>query len=438
MNSKIHKNIYYSVLEKVYILITQFVASLILTRFLPREEFGAMGVVAGTYAIIQFFNVAVESTILREYKKYSISLDEVLSQFVAFNALKSLLISLVALLIGAGLYFSQGKIYFLYASLSFLFVMIMDIAISPFIVLASTVLDQKLVTKVSIIRWSINALLLLGLFYFRSLKYIMIKDFILMTITIFIWHYFARKKLRLNLKWVKLDWTFLKKGLLEYSLWAHLIGFVSNIIYRVDAFILYYFISIKAVGDYNIALTAANMANIIPSILAYQNSVALTHTKTNEEAIRTTGRFLRLSLAIGLLTFLGYAVLGKLYLKLMTGDKNVDDIYFYLLNIVAGVLIVKTLIAPLVSYVNIKGNIRDLFFKVKLPLFSIVIFNYVVFSWSFGARGAAVSNIINGIIWAILIFIELNKYQLKISDMGSMKEDINQLKKYVKEIKLPF
>ncbi|MGZ3790410.1 MAG: lipopolysaccharide biosynthesis protein [Bacteriovorax sp.] len=435
MKSSIQKNIYYSFIEKIYILLVQFAVSLLLTRFLPREEFGAMGVVAGAYAFIQFFNVAFESTILREYHKYSSSLDDVISQFVMINTWKSGLISVAGLLIGGSFYLVQGKIYFLYASLSFLFVMIMDIAVSPFVILASTVFDQKLVTRISLVRWTLNAFMLLGLYFFRSIKFVMMKDFILMAVTIIVWHYYLKKRLKVNISWRKIDWLFLKKGFVEYSLWVHLIGFVTNIVYRIDAFVLYYFVSLQVIGNYNIALTAANMANIVPSILAYQNSVALTHSQTQEEAKRITGKFLRLSIYIGLLTFGAYFFLGKIYLRLMTGEHNVDDIYFYLLNIVAGVLIVKTLIAPLVSYINIKGQVKDLFVKVKLPLLIIVLFNYVLFSNLWGARGAAFSNIINGIVWAILIFIELNRYQIKISDMGTLGEDFNQLKKYVKKNK---
>lgn len=436
MNSSIRKNIYYSFIEKIYILLAQFLVSLLLTRFLPREEFGAMGVVAGAYAFIQFFNIALESTILRDYQKLSSSLEEVLSQFVMINIWKSVLISIVGLIIGISLYWTQGKIYFLYASFSFLFVMIMDIAISPFVILASTVFDQKLVTRISLLRWTLNTFVLLGLYYFRSLQYVMIKDFFLMIATIIVWHYFLKKRLQINLRMVKIDWSFLKRGFLEYSLWVHLVGFVTNLIYRVDAFILYYFVSMQVVGNYSIALAAANMANIVPSILAYQNAVALTHTRTPEEAMRATGKFLRLSFYIGVLTLGAYVFLGKIYLRLMTGENNVDEIYFYLINIVVGVLIVKTLIGPLVSYVNIKGQVKDLFVKVKLPLLIIVLLNYVVFSNLWGARGVAISNIVNGIIWVILIFIELNKYKLKISDMGTVREDLNQLKEYVKKYKI--
>ena len=215
-------------------------------------------------------------------------------------------------------------------------------------------------------------------------------------------------------------------------MWVHLIGVISNIIYKADAFILYYFVSLQIIGNYNIALSVANIASIIPSVLINQNNVALSHCKTVEDSKLTTGKFLRLSLYVGIVSLIGFVILGKFYLRLITKN-DVDIIYEYMLYIVGGLLVVKMIVSPLVSYINLKGDVKGLLLRVQLPLLLTVLLNYALMSYLYGPKGAAISNLINSVLWLIFLAIEVRRYRFKISDIGSFKADYNQAIGYVKK-----
>lgn len=433
IEDKIRKNIIFSFYEKLGIILSQFISSILISRFLPREEFGAIAVVSGAFAFIQFVNIAIENVLIRDYKKLESSVDEAIVQFIQANCLKISILFFVSMSIGLAYYTHTGKVFFIYASVSLLAVLAMDVLISPLIIYASILFKQNVVTKISFIRWTLNVLGLCFLIKYPTIKVVMVKDLLVLLVVLLVWFYYSKKDLNLKLKPTKINWSFLRNNFLGYSVWVHLIGVISNIVYKADTFILYYFVSLKLVGDYNIALTVANIGNIISSILINQNSVALSHCTTDEESKKMTGRFLRFSIYVGTASFFGFVLLGKYYLRLIT-NSNVDEIYEYLLLIVSGLLVVKMLISPLVAYINIKGDVQRLFYRVQLPLLVIVLLSYTIFSYSLGAKGAAISNLVNGLLWLILIYIEINSYGFKISHIGSFKEDYNQVKHYAKKM----
>jgi len=70
MKDKIIINIIFSVIEKFFIVGSQFIISLLLIRLLPREEYGIIGIVIGYFAFIHILNASLESIILRDHKKY--------------------------------------------------------------------------------------------------------------------------------------------------------------------------------------------------------------------------------------------------------------------------------------------------------------------------------------------------------------------------------
>jgi len=434
VNNKLKFNIYFSFIEKIFIIFSQFFSSIIIAKHLPREEFGSLAVVAGVFAFLQVFNITFENIVLRDFLKTATNTSKMMSQFLMMNILKVVGLFFLASGVAFYFYFKDGRLLFVYTCLIFFLVMAMDILVSPFVIYASTVFKQKIVTKISIVRWTLNVLFLAPLVLYPTLKILIVKDCLILIVILLLWSVAIKKELHLEILFEKIDWAFFKDGLLRYSLWTHLIGVFSSIIYKADALILYYFVSLEVIGNYNIALTVANVASVLPGILLYQNSVALAHCKEEDEARILTGTMLRLSLYLGGICYLGFIFLGKPFFALITQNNNAE-LYFYLMYIVSGVLIVKMIISPLVSYINIRGDVKMLFLRVQLPLLILVLLNYILFSFLFGAKGAAISNLVNGLIWLGLILFEIRRYGFKISDMGSFCNDFKKLKKYVKKVR---
>lgn len=433
MDNRLKSNISFSLLEKVGIIISQFISSVLLSKYLPRQEFGAIAVISGAYAFLQFINIAIENVLIKDYQAFHENIDGIISQFIQINLIKCVMLAVLCMGIAFAYFYETRSEMFIYVGLSLMFVMTMDVIISPIIIYSSLMFKQNLVTKVSLVRWTLNIIGLSFLLKYPTIKIVLIKDFAIFIIVLFLWKHQAEKHLGLSLQVVKINWKLIFKNITGYSLWVHLTGVVSNIVYKADAFILYYFVSLQIIGNYNIALSVANIASIIPSILINQNNVALSHCKTDEESKAMTGNFLRLSLYLGACSLFGFVLLGKFYLRIVS-KSDINEIYYYLLLIVSGLLIVKMIISPLVSYINLKGDVKRLFFRVQLPLLATVLINYTVLSHFYGAKGAAASNLLNSLIWLIFIYVEIKTYKFKISDIGSFKADYNQVKHYAKKL----
>lgn len=409
VKQKIISNLLSSGVEKFFIMGIQFISSIILIRLLPREDYGIIGVVAGYFVFVAFINISFESIILRDHKKYDDNLKNIIQTFLMANLLKAILFIIVAIV----LTYILPRIYenseFIYAIWAITFIMIADSITAPFTIYFASKFNQKLVTKVSILRYLISFLLLFGLFQYPELWYIALKDLIVSCIFIFIWFVLANKKLNFKPRITKIDVSFLLNTFFSYSLWTHLNGIITNFIYRSDTFFLSFFVSLLVVGNYSVALNSANIANVIPGIISYQNSIALSHTKLDKDkSIEITKNFLKLSSLLGMITLMAFYFLGQYYIYILTGSFN-DEIYFILNYIVTGLIIVKVFASPLSSYLCIIDDVKKYFFKVILTTFIFTIVVYALSAAYFGAKGIAVGNIFVSLIFLVFLLIHFKK-----------------------------
>jgi O-antigen/teichoic acid export membrane protein len=249
---------------------------------------------------------------------------------------------------------------------------------------------------------------------------------------VLVWYVLASRYLALDFSKVSirtdLDPAFIWRTLTKYSLWVHLTGVATNFIYRADAFFLSFFAPLSVVGNYNVALTGANVANVAPSILGYQNSVAISHSTDQAEGFRLTDVFLRVSIYIGLATLCAFAILGGVYLQWVTGQPVVDDIYAYMMCIVIGLVIVKTMASPFVAYINVKADVRRLFLRVNLPALLFSAGSYYFAARYFGAMGLAVSNIVNAVAWTMLLSMEMRRLGYRLPAPASFASDVRWLR----------
>lgn len=428
MSRKLILNIFSSFADKAFTAVALLAAMVITVRLLPRSDFGIIGVVAGYGAFFQIINLALENALLRDHRTYERNPEHFLLNFMFFNLLKVVLIVILAAALAFILPVAYREQGFIFAVLSLTAVLIADCFVSPLVIYASARYQQWLVTRVNVVRFSLNLLLLLGLFYWPTLSYLMVKDAIVMFATTCIWLVVARKGLGLDFSKVSftndIDLSFVHQVLTKYSLWVHFMAVSTAFIYRADGFILSFFVPLSTLGNYNVALTSANVANIAPSILGYQNSVAISHTKDEAEASELTDTFLRISAYIGMGTLLGFVILGTLYLQFVTGEDSVNEIYRYMICIVLGLVGAKTIASPLVAYLNIKGDVRKLFLRVALPAMLFSMFSYYMAGYFWGAMGVAASNITNAIVWVTLLSCEIRRYGYRFGGFSKCWDDL--------------
>ncbi|MBT5491366.1 hypothetical protein HOK00_03485, partial [bacterium] len=223
------------------------------------------------------------------------------------------------------------------------------------------------------------------------------------------WFFISKNQLLFTPKFTNINLKFVKETLFSYSLWTHLNGVVTNFIYRSDTFFLSFFVSLTIVGNYNIALNSANIANILPMIIGYQNSVAISNAKDKNQVFKISNHFILLSLLIGLVTIIGFYVLGNFYLYIITGQENNSEIFFYMMCIVTGLVIVKSFASPLNAYINIYGKVKNLFLQGMIPILIFTSGIYFFSSYMYGASGIAVANILVSFFWLLIIVYQASK-----------------------------
>ena len=438
MINKIIDNVFSSALEKVFIITGNFLASILHIRYLTRSDFGILGIVAGYYAFVNIINVSLESIILRDHGLYEENLSSTIYNFQVFNFLKSVVFIVIGFVLAYLLSGYYTSINFTYAIAALTTVLILDSFTAPLSVYASSQYKQRLVVYITMIRQTLSLFLLCGIILFPTIKYLFFKELVLALIVAPLW--VSRSRKNLNIKFAEinpikdLNFSFIKKAFFSYSLYTHFSGVITNFIYKSDTFFLSFFTGLQSVGNYTIALNSANMANTVSAIMGYQNSVAISNINEKTKIQYVTNNFIRISFYLAVVTALFYIFLGKYYIILVTGSYN-EQIYLYMLMIVFSLLIVKTLSGPLTAFINIKGSVKELFYRVLIPLFIITAVTYYLGARFYGPLGTACANIFNAVIWILLLVREIKKYGYSFRGVLNVKNDLVFIREYLHQKK---
>ena len=427
MKSKIVSNIVSALLERGVFVFGQFIVSFMMIKALDIRDYGTLGLIAGYYVFLNFFNVAVETILLRDHLMLKGKIEQTLYSLFIFNLFKALVLLILFLMFIPVLEVKATANGLIWGVLAFYFPVFADCLVSPFLIFATIQFKQKNVTYLSTCRVLISIVLTSLLFLFPDLRYLAFKEFLVNLIYVFMFLMFIRNELDLSFtkKWQEfsVDWSYIKKSFITYASWTHCVGVVTFFIYRSDTFFLSFFVNLESIGYYNIALSSANIANVLPQLLAYQNNLVISHMKDNYDSIRMTNIFLRVSFYLGCLTILAFLFLGKSYLHLLKGDDCPAETYFNMICIVSSLVIVKTIVSPFNSYISIKGSVRSMFWNVVLPTGIATSVLYLFSSWWAGTIGIAAANLFAAIIWLILQLREMRRYQYHTDGLIDFKED---------------
>lgn len=406
LTSGLIRNLLSSLFDKAIVILSQFATLFLMVRLLPREAYGMWGIALSLFVFIHFINIGCEAILYREHRNYEGNESTVLASFFHFATLKCLVFFIIAYALS--LFYPQNQ-ELLWALFSMAILMGGEAWVAGMQTFFIIKLRQDLVARASFFKALLSLLFLLGLYFFPSLKYVFFKEFIVAVAITALYLIFLRRHFNIPLKALfltKSDWKFTYKSIRRYSLWVHLIGVTTNFIYKADIFFLSLFAPMLIVGNYTIALNSANFANILPALLGQQASVALGHLESKDKAIKITHLFIRWSVLLSLATIIAFALFGKLYLRLMTGESDVNLMFFYLLCIVGGLVIVKTFASPIVAYLNILSDVKRLFWRVNLPILVISGVNYYLFAAMWRDQGVAYANIVNSLFWVLFVLYE--------------------------------
>ncbi len=406
LNKKIIGIISFGGLERIFDLLFGLIASIITVRYLSRYDYGVISYVLGIIGLTSFLNFAPETYLYKVYIKLSKEkIKEYISTYILFTFLKAVLIIIVNVIVGIILLMKFNDEGYLIVIIGSSISLILSTINAIYIVILELDFKQKLITKVFLISKLIRTLIILYLIISPSLYVVVFADIVFSLIQIIIYTtLLTKKKLIIKIKSLKSAYFIIKDSLLSYSIWTHFIGVTTQIIYKIDPFILGFFTSMSVVGRYSIALNISNYFIIIFMVLQKAANVALGNMDNAQRSATIALKLSAISFIIAIIQLIAFFIFGKYFLLLYIDEPTeLNKVYQYLLYIIIG-LSIFNVTRPLVSFITIIGSPKEFFLKTILPTGFTAIVLYILAAHYYSAEGLAIANIIVYFIASVLVF----------------------------------
>lgn len=397
----------YSVIDIAAIKIISGIIFILLVRLLPRADIGIIGLVAGYLTIFRFLSITPESILFRDFPKIKNQLNEYLSAFIVFWAIRTVFILALGGVFAYILSFFYGSTVlplYLFGA-----VVVLSLGYFQSIVKETHYVDfkQKIVTKINVVLMIVQ-LSLVGILFFKPslLLYLGILLFVNVS-SVFVWYFILKKNFHFSFILTKDTFNKIKYSIKDFSLWQNLSGSVGYLIYNIDTLILAFFVSLEVIGDYTIALMIANFFFIVPQILQKSFTVGFSHIESKFIVNKALSAFLRYALLFSVLQLVLFVLFGNILVGIFT-DTHVEIIFWYSLIIITGISIFNVF-RPLNSLIAIKTSFKKAFFHVYLPSGVVAVLTYFILTFWFGAIGTAWGNILAYSLFVIFLLVYVKK-----------------------------
>ncbi|NBI29330.1 oligosaccharide flippase family protein [Chengkuizengella marina] len=397
LRKKIISSVSYGLSEKFIDILFGLIASIIMARYLLRSDYGIIGYIASIATIVQIVNLAPETFFYKKFKSFNKKEKfTFLNSYFIFNVLKSTLIVILNIAIGVFLLILHGDLMYLIVIIVNSFVLFIKNINAVMNIFLEVSFLQKFITRFFLISRLIRTLVLSILILIPNLYIVLLSDIVFVTIQFVLSFIYLKGHFDYKFKGVKLkEWySIIKKSILNFSLWAHMSGVVTNIIYRIDPFILGFFTTMTIVGNYSIALVIANYFIVVFQIIQKNTNIALANLSEDEpkKASLVVKKFIIISAVLSIIQYLCFIMFGEYLLKLYVEGNDIKIIYEYLVFILLGLSIFNTF-RPLLSYLTIKHSPFKFFIYCILPSGVFTIIAYTLAAANFGAIGVAKANV---------------------------------------------
>ncbi|WP_257255194.1 MULTISPECIES: hypothetical protein [unclassified Endozoicomonas] len=411
MRKRISGLIILSVIEKFFLVSSQFLIIYLINKSLGVMAYGLVSAVASTFVFFNVFNVAVENILLRR-RVSNIEVIEKVNDYLSFSIIKVIALGLY-LFVCYLLFFLNSDKSIIFALLSFFFIQTSDIYNSTSCVYNVSISKQSSVTTMSVYRCIFNIILTVPILYFDSLAYLAMKDFLVLVFYTFLWRAFnplfrIKAGTVTKLLFSNEFYQRIKSDLRTFSLWSHLNGVVTFFIYKADVFFLSIFSTSTIVGKYSVALAVANLSNILPMILNQQNVVVLSNCKSKSERKKAEAFFKSIYLGVSLLILGLFSLFGSFIISILVNGE-VENLYVVCFSIVISLVIMKIIPGLILSRITVEHSLRDMFISVALPSAIFSFFVYLIVSYIWGYLYLAFSNIAVAICWTSLLLLHYKK-----------------------------
>ena len=267
----------------------------------------------------------------------------------------------------------------------------------------------KILNLARIILNPIIMIILLNIGY-RSVGLVVLTTVLNIT-TLILNYLYCKKKLKIKLKFGKLDFSLLKE-IMAYSVWVFLNSIMDKINWALDQFILGVYAGTAAVAVYSIA---GNLNQMYINFSTAISGVLLPRVTEMEEKKASDKEFTDIFIKTGRIQFIvmalimsGFVLFGREFINILWVGSEYDQSYF-----IACILMITSTV-PLIQ--NVGLNILQAKNKYKfrvMVLFAFAILNVIVsiiLAQIYGGIGAAIGTALSNILGQI-IFMNIFYYK---------------------------
>lgn len=400
--SRFRSSLGYGVLDQVVARVFDLGALWVVTRTLPDQDLAVYGVASAMLFMFTLVLVVPEVALLRDKKRWALegTLREYLSGFVLFAELRIAVVGLAALVVGALTAWHSAYFFACVIALVNQLVQLAELTRIDFRV----DLHQRQVFRAEL---ALKALLL------AAVLFLFVRPGLGVYLALFLgwavasalfWSWRLRRKhgIGFHLRWSSLRyaWTAMR----DFSLWQHLSGVVTYVVYNVDPWVLSrYAPDTATVSTYTVALKVSALFFTVPMFLQSMVTIFLVNCADEGHKRRTFRKMFLLNGALAAAQLVGFLVAGRWIGRFFRGGA-LDTPLFYDLGVIlcVGVFLLNVT-RPLIADLVLHAPMARLVGAVYLPVLLFALTSYVALTATFGATGCALASALSYALFAALL-----------------------------------
>ncbi len=391
-----------NIIEQIIQKSGSLIAFYFIANFLPITDVALYGIAISYMVFVSLVTINPESIILRDYYKIKNKTNLFLNTVVYYLIYKiKILFPILVIFSITLIWITQntniGIFFFLYASVTILNQF--QIAIKDLLYF-----NKKNISGLWInIMYTISIFIAgASIFYYKSLVIFGILFFILNVFTTVITYLIIKKEFKTYKRDINQEVKeYAKKIFHSFGIWLHFNSNITGTIYKIDPFLLFFFVSQSIVGFYSIALIIVNYFMIWPMLMQKTLQMTLGNIKEKKRNDDVLKKALKYTFLWSIGQYVFFLIFGEVIVEFFAKEQT-SYVLLLSLIILTGITILNIL-RPLLSYVQRFVEQNTLFKILFLPFLISSLGIYLILIYYFGALGAAIGNIISYLIFGLLL-----------------------------------
>ena len=218
---------------------------------------------------------------------------------------------------------------------------------------------------------------------------------------------------------------------IKYSSKIHLINFITELEYKIDNFIIVFFLDLKAVGIYSIAVTITQLVFYVTNSI---NTIVFPYVSSNLKIIKKDEVILdmvKLSFTSTIIILFPLVLAGFYVFPFIFGAEFLESYYIFL--ILAFGILAESISRVIITWFKGLNKTKELLnISVSCIILNIILNFYLI--PILGLKGAAISSVVTYSLRMILILIRF-RYYVKFKISKIFKIEFKQIYFFISAIK---